>query len=72
MEEDLKELSYKKLKKRVKKTRKLLDVLETELKKRKLDRQHDEVDHLEEHLDVADHSILNLTTQIKKLISGGD
>lgn len=70
MEEDLTELSYKKLKKRVKKTRDLLDSLETELKKRKLDRQHDDVEHMEEYLDVADSSILNLTSQIKKLMAG--
>lgn len=70
MDEDLTELSYRKLKKRVKNTRDLLDSLEAELKKRKMDRQHDDVDKMEEYLDAADSSILSLTGQIKKLMTG--
>lgn len=72
MAKDLTELPYKKLRKRVEKTRKLLDQLEAELEKRELERQHEQVDDLEEHLNIADSSILNLTGVIKNLLSKGD
>lgn len=69
MSKELNELPYKKLKKRIKKTRDLLDDLETELKNRELERQHDGVDDLDEHLNIADHSILSLTGIIRKVMS---
>lgn len=72
MSKDLSELKYAKLKKRVLKTRELLDELEAELHKREEERQHEEIDDLEEHLDVADSSILSLTGIIKNLLSKGD
>lgn len=69
MAKDLNELPYKKLKKRVKKTRELLDDLEAELHKREEERQHDEIDDLQEHMNVADKSILSLTGIIKSVLS---
>ena len=67
--EDLNELPNKKLKKRIQQTRDLLDALEAELESRELERQHDCIDHLDEHLNVADSSILSLTSIIKRIIS---
>ncbi|NVJ97195.1 MAG: hypothetical protein HWE25_03525 [Alphaproteobacteria bacterium] len=72
MAKDLTELPYGKLKKRVIKTRELLDDLEAELEKRELERQHDEVDDLEEHLNVADSSILDLTGIIRNFLTKKD
>ena len=69
MAKDLNELPYKKLKKRIKKTRELLDDLEAELHKREEERQHEEIDDLQEHMNVADSSILSLTGIIKNLLS---
>lgn len=69
MAKDLNELPYKKLKKRVKKTRELLDDLEAELHKREEERQHEEIDDLQEHMNVADRSILSLTGIIKSVLS---
>lgn len=69
MAKELNELPYKKLKKRVKKTRELLDDLEAELKSRELERQHESIDHLQEHLNVADNSILSLTGVIKAMLT---
>lgn len=69
MAKDISELPYGKLKKRVKKTRELLDELEAELEQRELERQHDEVDDLEEHMDAADSSILDLTGIIKTFLT---
>ncbi|SDE10461.1 MULTISPECIES: hypothetical protein [Kordiimonas] len=69
MAKDITDLPYKKLKKRVKKTRKLLDALEAELEARELERQHHEVDDLEEHMDAADSSILDLTGIIKNFLT---
>lgn len=67
--EDLNELPNKKLKKRIQQTRELLDVLEAELENRQLERQHEGVDELHEHLNIADNSILSLTSIIRKLLS---
>lgn len=69
MSKELHELPYKKLKKRIKKTRDLLDDLEAELKSRELERQHEGIDDLDEHLNIADHSILSLTGIIKSVLS---
>jgi flagellin-specific chaperone FliS len=69
MATELNELPYNKLKKRIKKTRELLDDLEAEMKNRKLERQHDGVDDLDEHLNIADSSILSLTGIIKSVMS---
>lgn len=69
MAKELNELPYKKLKKRIKKTRELLDELEAEMESRTLERQHDGVDDLDEQFDVADSSILSLTGIIRKVMS---
>lgn len=69
MTKELNELPYGKLKKRIKKTRELLDELEAEMESRKLERQHDGVDDLDEQFDVADSSILSLTGIIRKVLS---
>lgn len=52
--------SLKKLKKQVKKTKEVLALLETELEKRQIQNQHDEIDNLEEHLEQANSSIMSL------------
>lgn len=67
--EELNELPKKKLKKRIQQTRALLDALEAELENRELERQHDGVEDLDEHLNVADSSILSLTGIIRKVMS---
>ncbi|MEX0298531.1 MAG: hypothetical protein AB3N28_05640 [Kordiimonas sp.] len=69
MSKELNELKTKKLKKRIKQTRELLDALEAELESRVLERQHDGVDDLDEHLNVADNSILSLTGIIRSVMS---
>lgn len=69
MTEELNELKTKMLKKRIKQTRDLLDALEAELESRVLERQHDGVDDLDEHLNVADNSILSLTGIIRSVMS---
>lgn len=52
--------SLKKLKKQVKKTRKVLALLEAELEERKVENQHEAIDNLEEHLDHAGASLLSI------------
>jgi len=67
--EELNELPYSKLKKRVKETRELLDDLEAELETRELERQHEGIDDMDEHLNIADNSIRSLTGIIRSIIS---
>ena len=69
MTEELNELPYSKLKKRVKETRELLDDLEAELETRELERQHEGIDDMDEHLNIADNSIRSLTGIIRSIIS---
>ncbi len=52
--------SLKKLRKQVRKTKETLILLETELEKRQLEQQHDEIEHLEVHLEQASSSLLSL------------
>lgn len=59
--------SLNKLKKQVKKTRETLALLEAELEERKLENQHDAIDHLEDHLDHAGASLLSLTGLVAML-----
>jgi len=67
--EDLSSLSHKKLKKLIKETREILDDLTHEMAKRKLDKQHDEIDHMEEHFEDAAHNLSNLKNFIQKAFS---
>ena len=63
--------SLKKLKKQVKKTREILALLEAELEERKLGKQHDEIDQLEDHLEHAGASLLSLAG-LMDLLKGDD
>ncbi|VAW06857.1 hypothetical protein MNBD_ALPHA01-2283 [hydrothermal vent metagenome] len=68
-QEDFSSLSKKKLKKLINETQDVLDQLKTELKHRKEDKQHDEIDHLEEYFEDASHNLSNLKLFIKKVFS---
>lgn len=48
-------LSNKKLKKLIVQTRETLSDLHEELEKRKLEKRHEEINHLEEHMDEVEH-----------------
>jgi 5-bromo-4-chloroindolyl phosphate hydrolysis protein len=61
--------TYKELKKQVKKTRIILDLLESELEERSLEKQHDEVDCLDKHLDNAGVSLRSLVKLMSLLKS---
>lgn len=62
-------LSEKKLKMLLKETQEVLDQLKMELKLRKLNRQHEEINHMEDHFEDAAHNLQNLKTFIKKVFS---
>jgi hypothetical protein len=63
------DLSTKKLKKLIKKTEATLEELKQELGKRKLDDQHEGVDHLEEHMKDAEHNLANIVNFMKTVFS---
>ena len=63
--------SLKKLKKQLKKTREVLALLEAELEERKLENQHEAIDHLEDHLEHAGASLLSLTGLVD-ILKGND
>ena len=67
--DDLSSLSHKKLKKLIKETQEILNDLTKEMAKRKLDQQHDEIDHMEEHFEDAAHNLSNLKNFIQKAFS---
>lgn len=67
--EDFSSLSKKKLKKLIKETQDVLDQLKGELKLRKQDKQHEEIDHMEEHFEDAAHNLSNLKQFIQKIFS---
>jgi len=68
-QEDLSSLSKKKLKKLISETQDVLDQLKLELKHRKEDKQHYEIDHMEKHLEDASHNLSNLKTFIQNVFS---
>ncbi len=61
------DFSNKKLKKLISRTRKTLKELKAELKRRKLDDQHSEIDHLEDHIDEAEHGLSNFVKFLKEV-----
>ncbi len=63
------DISTKKLKKLISRTEKTLAKLQEELEKRNLDDQHSEIDHLEEHIDEAEHSLANFVTFLKEILA---
>ncbi|MCF6217027.1 MAG: hypothetical protein L3J58_12760 [Emcibacter sp.] len=67
--EDFSSLPKKKLKKLISETQDVLDQLKRELKLRKENKQHDEIDHLEEHFEDASHNLSNLKKFIQNVIS---
>ena len=67
--DDLSSLSEKKLKKLITETQDILDQLSAELKQRKIDRQHHEIDHMEDYFEDAEHNLSNLRLFIKKVFS---
>lgn len=58
-------LSTKKLKKLIKQTRETLSELEQEMKTRKLDDQHAQIDHLEEHMHETERGLKNIRSFLK-------
>ncbi|PCI49297.1 MAG: hypothetical protein COB49_05085 [Alphaproteobacteria bacterium] len=67
--EDFSSLSKKKLKTLIQETQEVLDQLKGELKQRKLDKRHEEIDHMEEHFEDAAHNLSNLKNFIQKVFS---
>ncbi len=67
--EDLSSLSKKKLKTLIQETQDVLNQLKGELKQRKLDKRHKEIDHMEEHFEDAAHNLSNLKNFIQKVFS---
>jgi len=67
--EDFSSLSGKKLKRLIKETQEILDQLKQELKARKQDKQHKEIDHMEEHFEDAAHNLSNLKKFIQTVFS---
>ena len=68
-QKDFSSLSKAKLKTLIAETQEVLDQLKLELKKRTQDKQHDEIEHLEEHLEDTTHNLSNLKKFIKKVFS---
>ncbi|WP_417317037.1 hypothetical protein [Emcibacter sp.] len=66
-EKDLSQLSNKKLKKLIADTEEMLVLMKEELEARELRSQHEEVEHLEEHMDEAEHRLGNLKTFLTAL-----
>ncbi len=67
--EDFSSLSEKKLKKLIRETHMVLDQLTQELNQRKQDKQHEEINHIEEHFDEASHNLGNLKIFIQKVFA---
>ncbi len=65
--DDTQDLPTKKLKKLIKKTETTLEELKLELAKRKLDDQHEGVDHLEEYMQDAEHNLANIVKFMKTI-----
>lgn len=68
MNDDFESLSTKKLKKLIKATKVTLNELQVELEKRKLDNQHSEIDHLEDHMEEVEHGFSNFMTFLKDVL----
>ncbi|MFC7048542.1 hypothetical protein [Emcibacter nanhaiensis] len=64
---DISKLSNKKLKKLISDTEEMLVLMKEELKERELRSQHEEVEHLEEHMDEAQNRLGNLKTFLTTL-----
>ncbi|WP_138380816.1 hypothetical protein [Luteithermobacter gelatinilyticus] len=67
IEKDLSSLSNKKLKKMIADTEEMLAMMKEELKRRKLANQHEEVEHLEDHMNEAEHRMASLKTFLTAL-----
>lgn len=67
--EEFSSLSGKKLKKLIRETQDVLDQLKNELKLRKQGKQHEEIDHMEEHFEDAEHNLSNLKLLIQKVFA---
>lgn len=61
-------LSTKKLKKLIKRTKETLSELQEEMDKRKLDNQHSEIDHLEDHMEEVEHGFTNFMAFLKDVL----
>jgi len=64
-QDEYKSLSTKKLKKLIKQTKVTLNQLQVEMSKRKLDNQHSEIDHLEDHMEEVEHGFSNFMAFLK-------
>ncbi len=68
-QEEFSSLPQKKLKKLIKETQEVLDQLKQELKQRKREKQHTEINHMEDHFQDAEHNLSNLKLFIQKVFS---
>jgi len=67
-QEDFSSLPRKKLKKLIRETRETLELLQAEMDKRKIDKQHKSVDHMEEYFEDAEHNLSNIKIFFQKMI----
>ena len=66
--EEYESLTTKKLKKLIKHTKVTLGELQEELVNRKIDNQHSEIDHLEDHMEEVEHGFTNFITFLKDVL----
>jgi hypothetical protein len=66
--EEYESLTTKKLKKLIKHTKVTLGELQEELVNRKIDNQHSEINHLEDHMEEVEHSFTNFITFLKDVL----
>lgn len=68
MYDQFESLSNKKLKKLIKKTKETLNQLNEELERRKLEKRHEEIDHLEDHMTEVENRFTNFITFVKTIM----
>ena len=66
--DDFESISNKKLNKLIKETRETITELEDELEKRNLEKRHEEIDHLEDHMEEVEHNFSTFMTFLKTVL----
>lgn len=67
-DDNFESLSNKKLKKLIVQTRETLSDLHEELEKRNLEKRHQEINHLEEHMEEVEHRFSTFLTFLKTVL----
>ena len=67
-QDHIESLSNKKLKKLIKQTKSTLSELQEELEKRKLEKRHEGIDHLEVHMEEVEHNFSTFMTFLKTVL----